>query len=77
VFKNASFQSVGRKLERRYNVRIRFKGSHTANALLSGSFGRDQSLKDILRMLCDIHGFNYRQQPGSNEYLIYDDQPHQ
>lgn len=77
VFKNASFRSIARKLERRYDVRIRFDGSRTANVLLSARFGKDQPLKDILRMLCDIYGFNYRQQPGSNEYLIYDDQPHQ
>lgn len=77
VFKNASFRSIARRLERRYDVRIRFDGSRTANALLSARFGKEQSLKDILRMLCDIYGFNYRQEPGSNEYLIYDDQPHQ
>jgi transmembrane sensor len=77
VFKNASFRSIARKLERRYDVRIRFDGSRTSNALLSARFGKDQSLKEILRMLCDIYGFNYRQDPGSNEYLIYDDQPHQ
>ncbi len=77
VFKNASFRSIGRKLERRYDVRIRFDGNRTASAQLSASFGREQPLKDILRMLCDIYGFNYRQQPGTNEYLIYDDQPHQ
>lgn len=77
VFKNASFRSIARKLERRYDVRIRFDGSRTSNALLSARFGKEQSLKDILRMLCDIYGFNYRQEPGSDEYLIYDDQPHQ
>jgi ferric-dicitrate binding protein FerR (iron transport regulator) len=77
VFKNASFRSIARKLERRFDVRIRFDGSRTANALLSARFDKDQSLKDILRMLCDIYGFNYRQETGSNEYLIYDDQPHQ
>lgn len=77
VFKNASFRSIARKLERRFDVRIRFDGSRTSNALLSARFGKDQSLKEILRMLCDIYGFNYRQEPGSNEYLIYDDQPHQ
>jgi ferric-dicitrate binding protein FerR (iron transport regulator) len=77
VFRNASFQHIARKLERRYDVRIRFDGSRTANALLSARFGRDQPLEDILRMLCDIYGFNYRKENGRNEYLIYDDQPNQ
>ncbi|SDG23193.1 FecR family protein [Chitinophaga filiformis] len=76
VFKNASFESIARTLERRYKVHIRFDGQKTASALLSARFGKDEPIKDILRMLCDIYGFNYRQEPGSEEYLVYDAQPH-
>lgn len=77
VFKNARFRDIAPKLERRFNVRIRFDGDRTGNALLTGSFNREQSLNEILRMLCDICGFSYRQEKSSKEYLIYDDQPHQ
>lgn len=76
VFKNASFESIARTLERRYKAHIRFDGQKTASALLSARFGKDEPIKDILRMLCDIYGFNYRQEPGSEEYLVYDAQPH-
>ncbi|TWV95073.1 FecR domain-containing protein [Chitinophaga pinensis] len=76
VFKNASFESIARTLERRYKAHISFDGQKTASALLSARFGKDEPLKDILRMLCDIYGFNYRQEPGCEEYLVYDAQPH-
>jgi ferric-dicitrate binding protein FerR (iron transport regulator) len=75
VFRKASFRSIGQKLEHRYNVRIRFDAEPTANALLSARFDGNVPLKDILGMLCDIYGFSYRQGPGGNEYLIYNDQP--
>lgn len=77
IFKNARFESIALTLERRYNVRIRFDGQKTSNVLLSARFGRDATIKDILRMLCDIYGFNFRQESGGDDYLIYDDQRHQ
>lgn len=75
VFKKAMFSTIAQKLERRYNVRIRFSGEHIANALLTARFDENVPLKDVLAMLCDIYGFNYRQETGKNEYLIYDGQP--
>lgn len=75
VFKKATFSSIARRLERRYNVQIRFAGDHIANALLTARFDENVPLKDLLRMLCDIYGFSYRQGPGKNEYLVYDGQP--
>jgi ferric-dicitrate binding protein FerR (iron transport regulator) len=75
VFRNLSFGKIAQRLERFYNVRIRFAEQHTANSLLTARFERNTALKDILDMLCDIYGFRYRQEPGKNEYLIYDDQP--
>lgn len=77
VFRKAMFRDIAQKLERRYNVRIRFAGQHIAGSVLSARFDRNVPLKDILDMLCDIYGFNYRQEPGTNEYLVYDDQPRQ
>lgn len=74
IFKDMHFESISRTLERRYNVRIRFDKQNTAHAVLSAKFGREATLNDILRMLCDIYGFNYRQEPGSDDYLVYDDQ---
>lgn len=75
VFKNLTFGSIAQRLERAYNVRIRFAGEPIANALLTARFDRNTPLKDILDMLCDIYGFSYREEQGGNEYLIYDDQP--
>ncbi|MBO9154743.1 FecR family protein [Chitinophaga sp. GCM10012297] len=75
VFKKAMFSTIAQKLERRYNVRIRFSGEHIAHALLTARFDGNVPLKDVLEMLCDIYGFNYRQEPGKNEYLVYDGQP--
>lgn len=75
VFREATFRSIARRLERRYNVRIRFAGEHIANALLTARFDRNVPLKDILDMLCDIYGFSYRQEPGNSGYLVYDEQP--
>jgi len=75
VFRNLTFGSIAQRLERAYNVRIRFAAKPIANALLTARFDRNTALKDILDMLCDIYGFSYRQSPGGNEYLIYDDQP--
>lgn len=75
VFKKAMFSSIARKLERRYDVQIRFAGEHIANALLTARFDENVPLKDVLGMLCDIYGFSYRQGPGKNEYLVYDGQP--
>ncbi|MGN7720465.1 FecR family protein [Chitinophaga sp. 22620] len=75
VFKKAMFSDIARKLERRYNVRIRFAGEHIANALLTARFDENVPLKDVLDMLCDIYGFSYRQEPGKDEYLVYDGQP--
>ncbi|WP_346316161.1 FecR domain-containing protein [Chitinophaga sp. YIM B06452] len=75
VFKKAMFSDIAQKLERRYNVRIRFAGEHIANALLTARFDENVPLKDVLDMLCDIYGFSYRQEPGKEEYLVYDGQP--
>jgi ferric-dicitrate binding protein FerR (iron transport regulator) len=75
VFRNLSFGNIAQRLERAYNVRIRFAEAHIANSLLTARFDRNTALKDILDMLCDIYGFSYRQDPGGNEYLVYDDQP--
>ncbi len=74
VFRKTSFRSIGRKLEHRYNVQIRFDTAPTADALLTARFDSNVALKDILGMLCDIYGFSYRQEPGGKEYLIYDNQ---
>ncbi|HEY0611014.1 MAG TPA: FecR domain-containing protein [Chitinophaga sp.] len=75
VFRNFTFGRIAQRLERSYNVRIRFAAEHIANSLLTARFDRNTPLKDILDMLCDIYGFSYRQEPGGNEYLVYDDQP--
>jgi ferric-dicitrate binding protein FerR (iron transport regulator) len=75
VFRNLTFGSIAQRLERSYNVRIRFAEQPIANSLLTARFDRNTPLKDILDMLCDIYGFSYREVPGGNEYLIYDDQP--
>ncbi len=75
VFKKAMFSDIAQKLERRYNVRIRFAGEHIANSLLTARFDENVPLKDVLDMLCDIYGFSYRQEPGKDEYLIFDGQP--
>jgi len=77
IFKNISFQRIAQQLERRFNVRIRFDAPQTANVLLSARFGREETLQDILRMLCDIYGFSYKQENGSHEYLIYSDRSRQ
>ncbi|WP_162946445.1 FecR family protein [Chitinophaga barathri] len=75
VFKKAMFRNIAQKLERRYDVRIRFAGEHIANSLLTARFDENVPIGDILKMLCDIYGFSYRQEPGKNEYLVYDGQP--
>lgn len=75
VFKKAMFRDIAQKLERRYNVRISFAGTHIANALLTARFDENVPLKDVMDMLCDIYGFSYRQNAGKNEYLIYEGQP--
>ncbi|WP_298732555.1 FecR domain-containing protein [uncultured Chitinophaga sp.] len=75
VFRNLTFARIAQRLERAYNVRIRFATAPVANAMLTARFDRNTALKDILKMLCDIYGFSYREAPGGNEYLVYDDQP--
>ena len=75
VFRNLTFGNIAQRLERAYNVRIRFATPAIANALLTARFDRNTALKDILKMLCDIYGFSYREAPGGNEYLVYEDQP--
>ena len=73
VFRKAMFSHIAQKLERRYNARIGFAQEHIAKALLTARFDENVPLKDVLDMLCDIYGFSYRQEPGKNEYVIYDD----
>lgn len=75
VFKKATFRDIGRQLERRYDVRVRFSSERIANSLLTARFDENVPLKEVLRMLCDIYGFSYRKEPGKEEYLIYDGQP--
>lgn len=73
VFRKAMFSHIAQKLERRYNARIGFAQEHIGKALLTARFDGNVALKDVLDMLCDIYGFSYRQGPGKNEYVIYDD----
>jgi ferric-dicitrate binding protein FerR (iron transport regulator) len=75
VFRNLTFGNIAQRLERAYNVRIRFATPAIANSLLTARFDRNTALKDILKMLCDIYGFSYREASGGNEYLVYEDQP--
>ena len=71
VFKKAPFRDIAQKLERRYNVRIRFASEHIAGSVLTARFDANVPFKNVLGMLCDIYGFSYRQEPGRNEYLVY------
>ncbi len=64
MFKKPLFSDIAQRLERRYNVRIRFAGEHIASSLLTARFDGNVPLKDVLDMLCDIYGFSYRQEPG-------------
>lgn len=71
IFKKALFRDIAQKLERRYEVRIRFASEKIANSLLTARFDANVPFKNVLGMLCDIYGFSYRQEPGSNEYFVY------
>jgi transmembrane sensor len=71
IFKKALFRDIAKTLERRYEVRIRFANEQIAGSLLTARFDANVSFKNVLGMLCDIYGFKYRQEPGKNEYLVY------
>lgn len=71
IFKKARFREIAQKLERRYDVRIRFSNEQIANSLLTARFDANVPFKNVLGMLCDIYGFSYRQEPGKNEYLVF------
>jgi len=71
IFKKALFRDIAYKLERRYNVRIRFSSEQIANSLITARFDANVPFKNVLGMLCEIYGCSYRQEPGSNEYLVY------
>jgi ferric-dicitrate binding protein FerR (iron transport regulator) len=71
IFKKALFRDIAQKLERRYEVRIRFASEQIANSLLTARFDANVPFKNVLGMLCDIYGCSYRQVPGKNEYVVY------
>ncbi|SEW53769.1 FecR family protein [Chitinophaga arvensicola] len=71
IFKNARFRDIAQRLERRYDVRIRFASEPIANSVLTARFDANVPFKNVLGMLCDIYGFSYRQEPGKNEYLVF------
>lgn len=48
-FKDVSFESIAKDLERKYNVRIRIESAKLKKEIFSGSFTNEHTLDDILR----------------------------
>jgi len=61
IFRNATFEGMVKKLERRYNVSIKNNNLLLGNKILNARFNVDvESIDDVLKSISEIHPFNYR-----------------
>ncbi|MBW4358999.1 FecR family protein [Flavobacterium taihuense] len=58
MFRDMTFNSICKKLERRYDVTIMIKNNKLANEKFNASFG-DKPIENVLTYFDDVYGFNY------------------
>jgi transmembrane sensor len=60
IYKQESLESVLRKVERYYNVRIELPENYPSDDRISGKLDLQYSIEDVMRILADASGFRYR-----------------
>lgn len=69
-FKNEKFIQIAAKLERWYNVKVKFSESGLGDCRLTASFDTDVPVENVLKMLCKVSGNKSVKKIGPSEFLI-------
>ncbi|MFI5139731.1 MAG: FecR family protein [Sphingobacteriales bacterium] len=60
VFRNQALNEIARTLIRRYNIDIIIKNTHTGHAVLNARFDKNESLENVIGVLCTYVGARYK-----------------
>jgi ferric-dicitrate binding protein FerR (iron transport regulator) len=69
MFRNDSFESIAKTLERRFNVKINYRPGKYADRNFTIRFSPDEDIDDILNVLKDLVHFKYRKE-GNTVYIL-------
>jgi ferric-dicitrate binding protein FerR (iron transport regulator) len=68
VFRGQAFNEITRTLIRRYNTNIIIQNNHIAEAILNARFDKNESLENVISVLCTYVGARYKHE--GTTYLI-------
>jgi ferric-dicitrate binding protein FerR (iron transport regulator) len=68
VFRDQAFNEITRTLIRRYNTNIIIQNDHIAEAILNAHFDKNESLENVISVLCTYVGARYKHE--GTTYLI-------
>ena len=57
---DTSFEEISHRLEKMYDVKISFTDESLMKIPYSGTFAQEQSLREILEIMCSVKSFRYR-----------------
>lgn len=70
VFRNTPFEIMEKKLERKYNVKIKNNNSLLSKKVFNASFSENfESIEDVLKYISELYPFHY--EISNNHILIY------